>query len=161
MVVIGQVALEQPIDLLDDFVEQGALLLLDRAASDGIHRRELGGFAVIQAQLLASRVAQAMVGQLEISIKYLRKIASQQYETLVNQGEQHRRDKAQSKRDAKDQAYYAAHLKIAGSGRYPARRLVIEHVQKVTGLKFRFGETTRAQRKAHAASKIQIRGSAW
>ncbi|MHB9838291.1 TniQ family protein [Paraburkholderia terrae] len=100
--------------------------------------------------------ARVVADHLQVSTKFLRKNFPEVNARIVEAARSHRRHLALANREMKDRAFIRVHLELASQGIYPARREVVKRLEKM-GIRFRFGETSRAQEKAHTVSGIRKR----
>ena len=94
---------------------------------------------------------------LDISQKYLKRLAPARYKRLVAQGAKYRKSTVGANEKVRDEAYLAAFREIVESGAYPARRRVLERVLATTVLHYGFQDVTRAQNNAFSSSNIAMR----
>ncbi|MET2530207.1 TniQ family protein [Ralstonia pseudosolanacearum] len=85
---------------------------------------------------------------LDVSEKFLRKLAPDVCNRIVERGAQLRKLASQAKQDALGRAYLAEHSALRGRGIYPSRRKVVAGMKAKYGVSYRFPDLQRAQRAA-------------
>ncbi|MGF6837905.1 hypothetical protein QF001_001772 [Paraburkholderia youngii] len=94
---------------------------------------------------------------LDISVRYLRKIAPAVAAHLVALGKQHKRDVAAANMSAKSKEYLRSHRSFTTAGDYPAWRKVVADVRKRTGITFAFRELCRIRKAARESTMAEKR----
>ncbi|MEM5329544.1 hypothetical protein VSR34_23550 [Paraburkholderia sp. JHI2823] len=108
-------------------------------------------------QLIASgrvRYLQEAADRLDVSVKFLHKIAPNQSAALIENGKEHKKDSAKATGDTKFAEFLSSHRMLGTKVPYPSRRLVVADVRKRTGLTFNFRQACEFQRRANRMAGI-------
>ncbi|MGC8210264.1 TniQ family protein [Ralstonia pseudosolanacearum] len=92
--------------------------------------------------------------RLDVSEKYLRKLAPDICSRIVERGAQLRKLASRARRDALAQAYLEEHSGLRGRGIYPSRRKVVAGMKAKCAISYRFPDLQRAQREAMRVAPV-------
>lgn len=108
-------------------------------------------------QLVASgsvNCVQEAADTLDVSVKFLHKIAPNLTARLVANGKEHQKHAAKANGDAKFKEFLRSHTNLRIKGSYPSRRLVVADVRRRTGITFDFHQACEFQRRANRMAGI-------
>ncbi|MFC0129854.1 helix-turn-helix domain-containing protein [Ralstonia solanacearum] len=95
--------------------------------------------------------------RLDVSEKFLRNLAPDICDRIVERGIQMRRLASQERQDALGRAYLAEHSALRGRGIYPSRRKVVAGMKAKCAISYRFPDLQRAQREAMRLAPVSKR----
>ncbi|MCP3722613.1 hypothetical protein M3I53_05605 [Paraburkholderia sp. CNPSo 3272] len=108
-------------------------------------------------QLITSgrvRCLQEAADTLDVSVKFLHKIAPDHSTRLIENGKDYQKDAAKANGDAKFSEFLSSHTRLRTKGPYASRRLVVADVRERTGLTFGFRQACEFQRRANRMAGI-------